>query len=73
MLKWNKMEEIEPELEETPKLITVLTSSEVPEARKRAEEEYIRQLETRIEVTDESKFPRFVKRLRAEVDIVKNS
>lgn len=76
MLKWKKMEIIDPdsqELEFFPSLINVLTSEEAVEAREKADREYIEQLETRIAVTDPARYPRFVKRLKAEVEIVRNS
>lgn len=76
LMKWKKMEIIDPdsqELEGFPSLINVLTPEEAVEARKKADEEYIKQLETRIAVTDPARYPMFVKRLKAEVDIVRNS
>lgn len=74
--KWKKMEIIDPEsdiLEDSPSSITVLTSQEAETARMKADKEYIQQLETRIKVTDPSRYPRFVKRLQAEIEIVNSN
>lgn len=65
------MANISSELAEPASFVRIVAESDVPSAKKMVLEEYIRQLETRIGVTDPALHPRHRARLQNELNLAK--